>query len=47
MPWMLKWQCLGGPEWTAFVDTFMQQCAETWQLNSKNEQRFIIIVFSL
>ncbi len=48
MPRMQKWTCLRGSEWTPFVDTFFtQQCVETRQPNSKNSQRFIIIVFSL
>ncbi len=48
MPQMQKWTCLRGPEWTPLVDAFFtQQSAETQQLNFKNTQRFIIIVFSL
>ncbi len=42
-----KWTCLRGSELTPFVDAlFMQQRAETQQL-TQNEQRFIMIVFSL
>ncbi len=48
MPQMQKWTCLRGSEWTPFMDAFFtQQRAETLQLNSKNSQRIIIIVFSL
>ncbi len=48
MPQMQKWTCPRGSEWTPFVDTFFtQQRVETRQPNSKNSQRFIIIVFSL
>ncbi len=37
-----------GSEKTPFVDAFfMQQRAETRKVNSKNAQRFILIVFSL
>ncbi len=40
--------CLRGSELTPLVDAFFtQQHAETQQLNFKNVQRFIIIVFSL
>ncbi len=40
--------CLHSFEWTPFVDALLtQQRAETQQLNSKNSQHFIIIVFLL
>ncbi len=39
--------CLRGSELTPFVDAFFtQQRAETGQINLKNSQRFILIVFS-
>ncbi len=45
---MQKWTCLRGSEWTPFLDAFFtQQRAETQQLNFKNSQCFIIVVFSL